>query len=147
MCPAAGVVYRWRMTTAAELDPDWIPHRRGLDRELVGWIRPEGEGFVAVDLFGADVSDQLDWVEAEEALEARGLGWLAEPYMLERAGQDPIRVRVVDVSPPSADGPGRVVVKTEDWGAIDVPHDLHELPWPPSTLRPLRAGEGHSPWG
>ena len=133
--------------SASELDPSWIPHRRGLDRELVGWIRPEGDEWVAVDLFGADVSAPLDWVEAEEALEAHGLGWLAEPYLLERKGQVPVRVRVVDVSPATADGSGRVVVKTEDWGAIDVPYALHELPWPPVGLRPLRPGEGASPWG
>ena len=130
------------------LGPDWIPHRRGTDRELLGWIRPEGEEWVAVSLFGADVSGPLDWVEAEDALEAVGLSWLAEPWMLERDGADPVRVRIVDVSPATADGgAGRVVVKTEDWGAIDVPYETFELPWPPAALRPMRPGEGASPWG
>lgn len=130
------------------IGPDWIPHRRPDDRELIGWIRPEGDAWVAVSLFGADVSGPLDWVEAEEALEAVGLSWLAEPWMLERPGTDPLRVRVVDVSPASPEGdPGRVVVKTDDFGAIDVPYELLELPWPPAGLRPLRRGEGFSPWG
>ncbi|MER7797224.1 hypothetical protein [Microbacterium sp. NPDC096154] len=126
---------------------DWIAHRRG-DRELVGWIRPEGDAWVAVSLFGADVSGPLEWVEAEEALEAHGLAWLAEPWMLHR-DRDAIRVRVVEVSPASPAGdPGRVVVKTEDYGAIDVPHELIELGWPPpAALRPARADEGVSPWG
>ncbi|WP_345751773.1 hypothetical protein [Microbacterium rhizophilus] len=134
--------------TGPRIDPDWIPHRRGLDRELVGWIRPEGEEWVAVSLFGADVSGALDWVAAEEALEAEGLGWLAEPWMLERDGADPIRVRIVDVSPPAADGgAGRVVVKTEDYGAIDIPYETFALPWPPTGLRPMRPDEASSPWG
>lgn len=127
--------------------PDWIPHRRGTDRELIGWIRPEDEEWVAVSLFGADVSGPLDWVDAEDALEAIGLSWLAEPWMLEREGADAIRVRIVDVSPATVDGPGRVVVKTEDWGAIDVPYETIALPWPPARLRPMRPGEGASPWG
>lgn len=126
-----------------ELGADWIPHRRPGDRELIGWIRPEGDDWVAVSLFGSDVSGPLDWVAAEEALEAIGLGWLAEPWMLEREGADPLRVRIVDVSPAAPEGAaGRVVVKTEDFGAIDVPYDTFELPWPPAGLRPLRPGEG-----
>lgn len=130
------------------LPADWIAHRRGSDRELIGWIRPEGDDWVAVSLFGADVSGPLEWVEAEEALEEVGLSWLAEPWMLERDAADPVRVRIVDVSPASPDGrPGRVVVKTEDFGAVDVPYETFELPWPPTGLRPMRSGEGVSPWG
>lgn len=129
------------------MQPDWIPHRRGSDRELIGWIRPEADAWVAVSLFGADVSGPLDWVEAEEALEAVGLSWLAEPWVLERDGT-PVRVRIVEVSPGDAPGRGRVLVKTDDFGAIDMPYELFELAWPPpATLRPLRPGEGLSPWG
>jgi hypothetical protein len=129
--------------TAAGPDPSWIPHRRGTDRELIGWIRPEGDEWVAVSLFGEDVSGPLEWVDAEEALEAVGLAWLAEPWMLEREGREPVRVRIVDVSPATADArEGRVVVKTEDYGAIDVPYETIELPWPPVGLRPARPGEG-----
>ncbi|GGH49478.1 hypothetical protein [Microbacterium album] len=131
------------------LADDWIPHRRPEDRELLGWIRPQGERWVAVSLFGADVSEPLEWTDAEEALEARGLSWLAEPWALERDGEEPLRVRIVEVSPTAPNGsPGRVVVKTEDFGAIDVPYTLYELPWPPpASLRPARAGEGTAPWG
>jgi len=127
---------------------DWIPHRRGSDRELVGWIRPEHDGFVAVSLFGADVSGVLDWVGAEEALEAVGLSWLADVWELEVGGR-PVRVRIVEVSPGESETrPGRVLVKTDDFGAIDVPYELHELPWPPpAALRPARPGSVVSPWG
>ncbi|MGV9768976.1 hypothetical protein ACWDR7_05755 [Microbacterium sp. NPDC003461] len=126
----------------------WIPHRRASDRELLGWIRPEGEGFVAVSLFGADVSGPLDWVAAEEELEAVGLSWLADVWELELDGRA-VRVRIVEVSPgESAARPGRVLVKTDDFGAIDVPYELHELPWPPPpALRPARPGTTTSPWG
>jgi len=47
---------------------DWTSHRRD-DGELLGWIRPEGEGWVAVDLFGHKVSAPLDWLDAEAVLE------------------------------------------------------------------------------
>ena len=43
----------------------WIPHRRE-DGELVGWIVPEGEGFVTIDLLGRSRSaEPLDWVAAD----------------------------------------------------------------------------------
>lgn len=130
------------------LPADWIPHRRGIDGELVGWIRPDGDEFVAISLFGEEISGRLDWVAAEEALEDRGLSWMADVWTLEREGRR-IRVRIVEVSPaePSG-GRGHVTVKTDDFGAVDVPYELIELPWPPpAALRPLRAGEAASPWG
>lgn len=135
------------------LPSDWIPHRRGLDGELIGWIRPDGDAFVAISLFGAEISEPLDWVSAEEALEARGLSWMADVWTLERSEPDGavrrIRVRIVEVSPAEPTGaPGRVTVKTDDFGAVDVPYELIELSWPPpDDLRPLRPGEGASPWG
>ena len=61
---------------------DWIEHRRE-DGELVGWIRSCGEGFVAVDVLGREVTAEVDWLSAEEALENRGLSFLAQPWVLE----------------------------------------------------------------
>jgi len=119
---------------------DWTPHRRPDDRELVGWIRPEGDDWVAVDLLGREASSAVDWLEAEAALEAVGLAWLADVWMLERADAAPLRVRLVEVTPE------HVVVKTDDFGAIDAPVTSFELPWPaPSSLRPQQAGDpdGH----
>lgn len=119
---------------------DWTPHRRD-DGELLGWIRPEADLWVPVDLFGRDRGAATEWLDAEEVLEARGLAWLADPWILEREGGDAVQVRVVEVS---AD---RVVVKTDDFGAIDVPYELITLPWPvPTTLRPRRPGESASPF-
>jgi hypothetical protein len=126
---------------------DWTPHRRD-DGELVGWVRPVAEDWVGVDLLGRDVGPPVDWLDAESALEERGLAWLADAWMLERDAAGPLRVRIVEVVPGGAE-PGRVVVKTDDFGAIDAPSESVVLPWPaPSALRPLRPGDGAgTPWG
>lgn len=121
--------------------PDWTPHRRD-DGELVGWIVPSGDEWVPVDLFGRAVSRPLDWLDAEAALEERGIRFLADVWMLERDGATPLRVRIVEVTPDRAGVPGRVVVQTDDFGAIDAPVTRFELPWPaPVELRPRRDGD------
>lgn len=120
------------------LPTDWIPHRRPEDREHVGWIRPDGDDWVAVSLLGHDLTDPVDWLDAEEALDSAGLSWLADVWMLENEDEEsgPVRVRLVEVTPE------RVVVQTDDFGAIDAPVTRHELPWPaPARLRPRRAGD------
>ena len=111
---------------------DWIPHRRG-DRELVGWMRPDGDGFVAMDLLGRPTTGIVDWLVAEEALDAAGIGYLADAYELRLADGTWVRVRLVEIT---ADA---VRVKTEDWGAIDAPVDEYVVELPvPDTLRPHR---------
>ena len=115
------------------LPADWIPHRRPDDREHVGWIRPEGDDWVAVSLLGRELTGPVDWLAAEEALDATSLAWLADVWVIERDGEPPLRVRLVEVTP---DG---VVVQTDDFGAIDVPVERVDLPWPPPpALRPRR---------
>ncbi len=117
------------------LPTDWTAHRRD-DGELVGWIRPAGDDWVAVDLLGREASEPTEWLEAEAALEARGISWLADVWMLERPDAAPLRVRMVEVTP------DRVVVQTDDFGAIDAPVDRFELAWPaPAALRPRRSGD------
>ena len=117
------------------LPADWIAHRRPDDREPVGWIRPEGDDWVAVSLLGRELTGPVDWAAAEEALEETGLSWMANVWMLERGDGEPLRVRLVEVTP------DRVVVQTDDFGAIDVAVERYELPWPaPSALRPRREG-------
>lgn len=111
---------------------DGTPHRRD-DGELLGWIRPEGDAWVAIDLLGRPASAATEWLEAEAALEEIGIAYLAEPWMLEGEGDRPVRVRFVEVTPQ------RIVVKGEDFGAIDALSRRWELPWPlPARLRPLR---------
>ncbi|WP_345800725.1 hypothetical protein AAIB33_14785 [Microbacterium sp. AZCO] len=130
------------------LPADWTPHRRD-DGELLGWIRPEGEDWVAVDLLGREASTAVDWLEAEEALETGGLSWLAELWMLERGDAAPLRVKLVEVTPARGREAGRVVVQTDDFGAIDAPVGRFELTWPaPAELRMRRPGEATtSPFG
>ena len=131
------------MTTIGD---DWIPHRRSSDGELVGWIRPAGEDWQAMSLFATPVTDAVDWDVAEDTLENASLAWMAEPWILVRNGQ-PIRVRLTEFRPDIDGSPGRVVVKTDDFGAIDVPYELIELPWPPpAELRPLTEADRAAPW-
>lgn len=126
---------------------DWIPHRRASDRELVGWIRPAGDAWQAVTLFARPATDPVEWDVAEDALEHASLSWMAEPWILERDGRA-IRVRIVEFRPDEPGGsPGRVVVKTDDFGAIDVPYELIDLPWPPPPeLRELTEDDAAQPW-
>ncbi len=118
------------------IPPDWTPHRRD-DGELVGWIRPEGDDWVGVDLLGRDATAALDWLDAEAALEEHGIRWLADIWMLDGEADAPLRVRIVEATP------DHVVVKLDDGGAVGGPPvPRFELPWPaPDRLRPPRAGD------
>ena len=110
---------------------DWIEHRRG-DGERLGWMRQEGEKFVPVDLLGRDLSGPLDWLAAEELLEETGIGYLADPYELRLDDGRWLRVRLTEVSTE------RIVVKKDDYGAIDAPQRIYTLAFPiPESLRPL----------
>ena len=117
------------------ISDDWTPHRRD-DGELLGWIRPAGDDWVAVDLLGREVSAPVDWLDAEDALEERGIAWLSDAWILETA-DGPVRVRMVEVTPE------RVLVKEDDLGAVGgPPTPRYELPWPaPATLRAPRPGD------
>lgn len=113
------------------LPSDWIEHRRAHDRELLGWMRPDGEGFVAIDRLGHEVTGVVDWLAGEEALDERGLGWLAGLWQLTHDDGTATRVRIVEVSAE------RVVVKFDDFGAVDAQMRMWTLPFPaPATLRP-----------
>ena len=114
---------------------DWTAHRRD-DGELVGWIRADGAGWTAIDVLGREVVTSVDWLDAEAALEERGLAFLADPWMLERPGAAPLRVRLVEVTP------ARIVVKAEDYGDVTRGAERVVLPWPlPAPLRPVRPGD------
>ena len=62
--------------------PDtWIPHRRE-DGELIGWIdmTVADPRIVPIDRLGRALEQVDDWFEAEEALEAIGLRFLAQRF-------------------------------------------------------------------
>lgn len=110
----------------------WIEHRRGLDGELLGWMKPVGEGFVAIDLLGRERTGAVDWLDAEEALDDLGIGYLADPYELQLDDGNWLRVRMAEVSA------GEIRVKKDDWGDMSAPQLFYSLPFPaPDTLRPL----------
>ena len=115
------------------LPADWIEHRRD-DRELVGWIVPEGEGFRPVDRLGRWVTAApVDWLEAEEILEALGIGFLADRYLLRLPDGTERPVRISEASP---DG---VIVVADEYGAasaVGANSDRFRLPFPaPADLR------------
>lgn len=114
------------------MDPDWIPHRREGDRELLGWMLPEGDGFVVIDLLGRRRTEAIDWLAAEEALEAIGIGYLADLYELRLDSGEWLRVRLAEVSPT------RIVAKKDDFGDMNADQVYYPLPFPmPENLRPL----------
>jgi hypothetical protein len=110
---------------------DWIEHRRG-DGELVGWMRPEADGFIAYDLLGRPATDVVDWLAAEESLETAGIGYLAEPFELRLDHGEWLRVRITEVSTDA------IRLKKEDGGAIGGPRLDFTVPFPlPEQLRPF----------
>lgn len=115
----------------------WIPHRRE-DGELVGWIVPEGEGFVTIDLLGRSRSaEPVDWVAAEEVLEELGIGYLADIYAYRVVDGDWARVRIVEVS---TEG---VTVKEDDYGDVAADLPRYRLAFPvDEALRPLADAPG-----
>jgi hypothetical protein len=122
--------------------PDWTPHRRD-DGELLGWIHPDGDAWVAVDVLGRPVSGPTEWLDAETALEERGIGWLADPWMLEGEADRPLRVRILEVTPDDEGVPGRIVVKIDDFGDVTRPPvQQYVLEWPiPARLRAPTTGD------
>lgn len=114
------------------IDEDWIEHRRGMDRELLGWIVPIGGGWVVVDLLGRRRTDVVEWDEAESTLDAIGIGYLADPYELKLPDGRWLRVRITEVTR------DRIALKRDDFGAIDITEERYEVGVPmPSQLRPL----------
>ncbi|MEV4899966.1 hypothetical protein AB0K08_01320 [Citricoccus sp. NPDC055426] len=116
---------------------EWIEHRRE-DGERLGWIVPDGGRFRPVDILGRPVGGPVDWLEAEEALEERGLAFLAERHLLRspEGGERPVRI-----SQASPDG---IVVVADEYGAataVGARAEVFHLPFPaPGTLREIAVG-------
>ncbi|KTR96358.1 hypothetical protein NS220_02245 [Microbacterium testaceum] len=111
---------------------DWITHRRP-DGEVLGWMEPSGDGFVVIDLLGRRATEAVDWLTAEETLEERGIGYLADMYELRLDDGSWLRVRIAEVSTSG------IRVKKEDWGAIGASQLFYDLAFPvdEEVLRPL----------
>lgn len=119
---------------------DWVEHRRD-DGERLGWIHPSGALYTAVDVLGRVIAADVEWLDAEAALEQRGLAWLAEPWNLHL---DDATVQRVRISQLSTDG---ITVVDDDWGAAAaVGGGMLErsLPWPaPAGLQPWSTADGN----
>ena len=119
-------------------DSTWVEHRRPGDREVLGWVRPEGADVVAVDRLGRDLTGPVSWADAEAALEERGLGWLADLWQLTLADGTVVRVRLVEA------GPSGVVVAEDRGGAVGrTAPATWTLPFPaPAALAPFAGDPG-----
>jgi len=111
----------------------WIEHRRG-DGELLGWMEQDGDGFVAIDLLGRRVTEVVDWLDAEEHLDALGIGYLADRFELRLDDGRWLLVRITEVSTEA------IRVKKDDWGDMGATLIEYTVPFPlPDGLRPLAA--------
>jgi hypothetical protein len=123
------------------LPEEWIEHRRGEDREPVGWIVPEGEGFRPVDVLGRRVTPApVEWLEAEEILDALGIGFLADRYFLRLPDGTERPVRITEASSAG------ITVVADEWGSASVvgaDSDRFRLPFPmPAELRSQGSTDG-----
>lgn len=110
----------------------WIPHKRD-DGEVVGWIdmtvaEPQ---LVPVDRLGRPLGPVGDWHLAEEALEAVGLRFLMDRYVVDEGGRETV-VRIAHVYD------HEIVLSTALTDAVeDVGREI-VVPFPaPDSLRPL----------
>lgn len=115
------------------METDWIEHRRSDDRERVGWMKPVDEGFVAIDLLGRQCTEVVDWMVAEETLDALGIGYLADPHELRLDDGSWLRVRIAEVSVDA------IRVKKDDGGDMNADQIYYSVAFPVSEddLRPL----------
>jgi hypothetical protein len=94
---------------------DWIEHRRP-DGEVLGYMRPDGDGFRVYDVLGRERTapgedGALDWLAAEELLDELGIGYLADRWTLRFADGTERPVRIAEASPRG------VTVLADEYGA------------------------------
>ncbi|MBE2997594.1 hypothetical protein IDM40_02580 [Nocardiopsis sp. HNM0947] len=110
----------------------WRAHHRDEDGEVLGYLRPEGEGHVPVTPFGHALEGPQSEDEARAALDSRGLTYLADPWLLTLPGrEEPVQVRILEVSP------RRMRVANADYGydEVDIGH-VFEVDVPAEGMRP-----------
>lgn len=112
------------------LPAGWIEHRRD-DREIVGWIAAEGEGYVPYDLLGRRrETDPVEWLDAEAVLETLGIGYLADRYELALPDGSRRPVRITEATPQG------ITVVADEFGAasaVGANSERFHLPFPAPT--------------
>jgi hypothetical protein len=98
----------------------WLPHHRSEDGELLGFLCPTSAGrYVPVTVFGSPLGEDADADGAQQVLEAVGLSYLADRWLLARPQHpDPVTVEIVEASPE------RVRLKNVDFG---LEHDYGQI--------------------
>jgi hypothetical protein len=112
---------------------DWMPHRRGSDGELVGYLVLDGDLFTPMSHLGVPLAASCDLEDAEAILEERGLAVLAERWVWSGSPRGDMVVRIVEVTS------DHVRVVDDDTGAAAVVGAnlaTYDLPVPADTLRP-----------
>lgn len=112
----------------------WIPHRRD-DGEVIGWIdmTVAAPRLVPIDRLGRPLETVDDWEEAEHALDAVGLRFLMDRYVVDEGGGRETVVRIAHVYD------DRIVLSTALTDAVeDVGREI-VVPFPaPAALRQSR---------
>lgn len=103
-----------------------------MDGEVLGWMRPQEDGFVVVDLLGRDHTGVVDWFTAEETLDALGIGYLADKYELQLEGGKWLAVVIVEILP------DKIRVKKDDWGDMIASQIYYSVSFPMSETLRLR---------
>ncbi len=111
----------------------WEPYHRLDDGELVGYLRPVGDGLVPTTLLGTALDDALDRFGAEQVLEEVGLSYLADPWILSHDDGTEQRVLLVEV-----DAERAVLANADFAQVVGAPRDIGdrvEVDLPTDRLR------------
>lgn len=114
----------------------WVPVSRE-DREIVGYLEPVTEDYDLVQprtLFGHPEGAVVDFLDGEEILLARGIGELAERWVLDPATRDEVRdLTIVELSPHGIELADHYETKAMAVG------ETVRIPWPDLAQRISRA--------
>ena len=114
---------------------DWEPHHRD-DGELIGYLAAaERDLVMPINLVGHPIGDAMERFAAEDALEAAGLSYLAEPWLLRHDDGSEQRVVIVEV-----DADHVVVTDAQFALVVGRPADMVDrvtLSVPTDRLRPV----------
>ena len=115
--------------TGRVIPPNWVPHRRRSDAELVGYLAREASGTTPLTLFGHPLAAPGEPAAAEAVLEQRGLASLAESWWLVEEDRE-VEVRILEAYP------DRVRVVEAPYGFYGPDSPRHTLAAPTKALSP-----------